>query len=309
VSRKNRVIVFLLTIYSTILVGIFLLNTKSHNYISVKHGKIFYQIIGVGRPIVILHGGPGLDQSYLLPQMLELSKDHEIIFYDQRGSGKSLNTPLTSDYINIDQFCDDLESLRKQLDLKQFILLGHSWGSTLAMYYAAKYPNHVSKLILLNSAPVDFSGLKMLMGEFKKRTTSINNKITALTNYNEFEKLNAQEITDLYRVLYSIYFYDASKANKLTLQINKESALSGFKVMGLMSASQGPNFNLLPTLKTIKSPTLIVHGAQDIIPGQIAQQINDGIPNSQLIYLPECGHFSFIEQPAGLFAVIRKFLH
>ena len=90
--------------------------------------------------------------------------------------------------------------------------------------------------------------------------------------------------------------------------MNKESAVSGFKVMGLISSSQGPDFNLLPMLKTIKAPTLIVHGAQDIMPAQIAQQINDGIPNSQLIYLPECGHFSFVEQPAGLFAAIRQFL-
>ncbi|MCL5260930.1 MAG: alpha/beta fold hydrolase [Gammaproteobacteria bacterium] len=280
----------------------------SHNYISVKHGKIFYQKFGAGSPIVILHGGPGLDQSYLLPQMLELSKDHEIIFYDQRGSGKSLNTPLTLDYINIDQFYDDLEALRKRLGLKQFILLGHSWGSTLAMYYAAKYPNYISKLILLNSAPVNFVGLRMLMSEFKKRTIPINNKITALTNYNEFEKLNTQEVINLYRILFSVYFYDASKVNKLTLQMNKVSAVSGFKVMDLISASQGPDFNLLPILKTIKAPTLIVHGAEDIMPTQIAQQINDGIPNSQLVYLPECGHFSFVEQPTGLFAAIQQFL-
>lgn len=69
-----------------------------------------------------------------------------------------------------------------------------------------------------------------------------------------------------------------------------------------------PDFNLTPILKSIKIPTLIIHGKDDIIPMQIARQINKAITNSQLFYLSECGHFSFVEQPANLFAIIRKFL-
>jgi proline iminopeptidase len=276
----------------------------------VKHGKLFYQKFGTGSPIIILHGGPGLDQSYLLPQMLELSKDHEIILYDQRGSGKSLDTPLNTNYINIDQFCDDLDVLREHLGLKQFVLLGHSWGGALAMYYTIMHPEHVSKLILLNAGPVSYAGEQILMKEFNKKTATIKNKITALTNYNEFEKLNDQEIIALYRTLYSVYFYDKLMINELTLKMNKASADSGFQIMGLMSqTSRGSNFNLLPRMKMLEVPTLIIYGAQDIIPKQVAQQIKEGIPNSQLIYLPKCGHFPFVEQPIELFATIRTFLH
>lgn len=75
-----------------------------------------------------------------------------------------------------------------------------------------------------------------------------------------------------------------------------------------MSASQGPYFKLLLMLKTIKTPTLIVYGAQDIMPTQIAQQINNEIPNSQLIYLPKREYFSFVKQSVILFAIVRKFL-
>lgn len=56
-----------------------LFSTKS-GYISVESGKLFYQRFGKGDPIIVLHGGPGLDQSYLLPQMLELAQDYELIF-------------------------------------------------------------------------------------------------------------------------------------------------------------------------------------------------------------------------------------
>lgn len=286
-----------------------LLNNKKRNYIPVKHGKLYYQKFGEGNPIIILHGGPGLDQSYLLPQMLDLSKDHEIILYDQRGSGKSLGTPLTLDYINIDRFCDDLETLSQRLGIKQFTLVGHSWGSTLAIYYAIKHQNHLHKLILLNTAPVDYASQKLLTTAFSKKTAPIKNKITALTNYKEFKTLSAQEILNLYHTLYSIYFYDQLKLNELTLHINKKSADSGFQVMRLINQSSlGTSFNLLPMLKNIKVPTLIINGEQDLIPSKIPQQIKSQIPNSQLVFLAKCGHFSFVEQPAQLFAMIRVFL-
>lgn len=88
---------------------------------------MFYQKFGSGGiPFVVLHGGHGLDQTYLQPQMLELAKNHEIIFYEQRGSEKSLETNFTPAQINLEQFTKYLEELRKQLKLDKFILLGHS---------------------------------------------------------------------------------------------------------------------------------------------------------------------------------------
>lgn len=64
--------------------------SSKSGYISVESGKLFYQRFGKGDPIIIVHSGPGLDHGYLLPQMLELAKDHALIFYDRKGSGRSL---------------------------------------------------------------------------------------------------------------------------------------------------------------------------------------------------------------------------
>lgn len=73
-------------------------------FISVPGEKLYYQrcgTLGRGTPIVVLHGGPGMDQSYLLPQMLELAKDRDVVFYDQRGSDKSSKQPWNPDQINM----------------------------------------------------------------------------------------------------------------------------------------------------------------------------------------------------------------
>ena len=114
---------------------------------------LYHETSGEGRPIILLHGGPGLDHTYLFPQMGVLSKKYQLITYDQRGSGKSLNTELNDKAINTSVFVEDLESLRKKLGLEKFILMGHSWGGRLAMDYAIRHPEHVESLILIGSAP------------------------------------------------------------------------------------------------------------------------------------------------------------
>ena len=279
-------------------------------YINVDSGRLFYQKFGTGEPMVIVHGGPGLDQNYLLPQMLELAKDHELIFYDQRGSGNSLEASINSKYVNLDQFSDDLEKLRSQLGLTKFILLGHSWGGLLSMDYAIKHPENVSSLILLNSAPADYKGQKSFMNEFAIRTMLINNKIATLFDYNKFKMLDANQINDLYRKLFVIYFKDKNKVKNLTLKMSKGSAVGGFRIMPLMSRTVWlkPEFDLFPGLRKMKIPTLVVHGNQDVIPAYTAKEISEAISGSEIAYLNNCGHFPYIEAPVDLFKSIRSFL-
>lgn len=279
-------------------------------YIQFAEGQLFFQKFGTGEPILIVHGGPGLDHSYLLPQMLELAKDHELIFYDQRGSGNSLQTKIDTQHINLEQFTKDLETLRLALGLKKFILLGHSWGGLLAMDYATKYPDTLSALILITSAPADYAGQQAFVQSYQTRTMPIKDKITALSQYAALEKLEAQQINDTYRTLFSVYFYDPKKAEQLTLNMSKASALSGFKVMNVMAQTSWlqPKTNLFPALKNLKVPTLVIAGQEDIVPVKTATAIQAAIPHAKISYLEHCGHFPYIEQPALLWKTIRTFL-
>jgi proline iminopeptidase len=156
------------------------MHSSKSGYIDVQDGKLFYSSFGKGDPIIVVHGGPGLDQGYLLPQMLELAKDHELIFYDQRGSGRSLEASIEPKYASSEQFAQDLEMLRLKLGLKKITLVGHSWGGFLSMSYAIKYPNNVSSLILIGSTPPDYKGQKAFSDEFNKRTQLIKNNIAPL---------------------------------------------------------------------------------------------------------------------------------
>lgn len=283
---------------------------QQQDFVKVKDGHLYYNETGQGIPIIVVHGGPGLDHRYLQPQLSQLAANHKLIFYDQRGSGRSLETPLDEKHINMHQFVEDLEDLRKSLGLNKFVLMGHSWGGWLAMQYAVDHQDHLIGLILLNSAPADYKGQKAFIDEFTTRTKNIHNDIKSLFAYEDFKKLNAIQISDLYRKLFSIYIYNSKNVKDLSLNFNIASAQSGFKVMEEMTKTSWlhPNIDLFPSLKKLSVPTFILHGKQDIVPVWTALEIKDAIPQSEIVVLDDCDHFSYIEQPSQFFTELNSFL-
>lgn len=288
-------------------------NQKSNSgYIRITQGKLHYQSFGSGEPIIIIHGGPGMmDSSYLLPQMLDLAKTNQVIFYDQRGSGKSLETKINTELMNLEQFTQDLDDLRKSLDLDKVTLLGHSWGGIIAMDYAAKNPDHVSKLILLSPAPADHIGIIAFEKACEEKTKNIAQEIAPIFTSSTIEKLDIEEIKRLYRQVFVNYVYESKDAAKISLDFDKKSAVSSIKSMEVLVETtwMHPNFNLLPKLKQISAPTLIIHGKNDLIASTSIEQIGETIPNAKIIYLAKCGHFPFIEQPEETFAAIHEFIN
>ncbi len=264
-------------------------------YIPVDHGKIYYERYGSGDPILVIHGGPGLDQGYLKPQLLELAKNHEVIFYDQRGSGKSLDTVMDRSVINLEQFTDDIEAVRKALGLEHMIVLGHSWGGILGMTYSIKYPDHLAKLVLVDTVPADIEGIMATSTNLNTRLEPIQEEIAALNDYEQLEKLNAEEINALNRKMFSVYFHNPQNLEKLTLNMTAESARGGFKVQEMMMEDMF--INLFPDLKKLTVPTTVIIGEQDFIPLWTSEAIVKAIPGAKLVVIPECGHFPYIEKP------------
>lgn len=277
---------------------------------SVPKGELFYRCCGHGKPIILVHGGPGMDHGYLLPQMCELARDHHLIFYDQRGSGRSLQNSYASEFINIAQFVEDLDYLRSGLNLGKVTVLGHSWGGFLAMHYALKYQNNLEAMILVGTVPANFLGQQEFLKAFQERTSTIQHKINRLFNLSQLEGLTPDMINQSYRELFSVYCAYQRNIEQLTLDITKESAVGGFHVMQYMLETSycKPECNLFPDLPDIDVPTLIIHGQQDIIPMHTAEAICRALPKAQLDILENCGHFPYVEAADPFFSSIRGFL-
>jgi proline iminopeptidase len=122
-------------------------SSPKEGFIDVKGGKVWYRINGTGsKPaILLLHGGPG-SSSYGLENLKELSNDRPVIFIDQLGCGRSSRITDTS-LMTIENYVEQLEQIRKALDLKDFHLYGHSWGTMLGIDYYIKYPTYIKSII------------------------------------------------------------------------------------------------------------------------------------------------------------------
>jgi len=110
--------------------------------------SLYYELVGNkdGKPAVFLHGGPGggclfRDRSFFDP------KKYHAILFDQRGAGRS--TPIASlDKNTTWDLVEDIERLRKHLNIEKWLVFGGSWGSALALAYAQTHPEHVTELVL-----------------------------------------------------------------------------------------------------------------------------------------------------------------
>jgi len=113
---------------------------------------IYTRRVGDGPPVVVLHGGPGAHHDYLLPQYDRLALGRTLLYYDQRGGGRS---PVPRDTpVGWRQHVADLEALRDHWGLERVTLLGYSWGGLLAVLYALEYPARIDRLALVSSAPL-----------------------------------------------------------------------------------------------------------------------------------------------------------
>ena len=228
--------------------------------------------------------------------------------YDQRGSGKSYKSSIDEELLTLEQFVDDLDNLRKHLGKEKVILLGHSWGSFLAIAYALAHPQHTTNLILMGPQPMCHRGMQEFEGAFNKRLAALKNKFpTAL--FNTSEHMDPEQLAKFYRVLSAAFCFDPNKAKELTLNYELEADNSGKR------AAQHINQQLFEgewdyhsNLRELTVPTLIIHGSHDPIPVWVAQRINDELPNSKIEIIDQCGHFPYLEQPEAFFNIAKSIL-
>ena len=139
---------FILYLFSIISLGLF---AQIQNDISIPIGHLHYKTFGKGKPILIINGGPGMNSEGFASLAKELSKNNLAIIYDQRGTGASKIDTISVETMTMELMLEDIESLRKHLNLEKWTVLGHSFGGMLASYYTSKYPEKVTSLILSSS--------------------------------------------------------------------------------------------------------------------------------------------------------------
>ena len=264
-----------------------------------------YGAVGAPR-LFLLHGGPGAHHDYMLPQMLRLADSYELIFYDQRGGGRSKTS--RRDAITWQVHADDLRNVVLEFGAEPPSLLGYSWGALLALLYAlAAYEDDVTsppqRMVLMSPAPLTREYRSDYEDEFDRRMAG--NDVRALREGLAASGLRQRDPAAYrqrgFELSVAGFFADPARARDLT----------PFKVTGRVQQSVWESledFDILPRLSAVQCPTLILHGRRDPIPLASSEAAARIMPNSQLVVLDSSGHVPYVEQPEELFGAIERFL-
>jgi proline iminopeptidase len=258
---------------------------------------------GDGTALVVVNGGPGFDHSYLvvfIEPWDALARNRRVIFYDQRGTGKSPTIGDQPSYTLAEQI-GDLDALRAHLGLQRIDLLGHSWGGFLAMAYAARHPEHVAHLIIADSGAPKLSDTLTLFKDVFPETTERRQAVAFADALGDPEATQADLREYLTMLFYSPQKRDAYLARYSPGGFRQETYDETWK--------DASRFDLNPELRKYRFPTLVVTGRFDInVAPSVAYKIHQAVPGSRFVVFEHSGHLPFYEEPEAFVRVVEEFL-
>lgn len=264
--------------------------------------------MGQGPAIIFVHGGPGLSHHYFRPAMDYLAKEYELIYYDQRLSGLSA-AECDSSKVTLNQWVEDLESVRKGIHRDSVILISHSWGARVAIRYAEKYPEHLAGLVFMNPISLSPDYAQTALATLQGRITlEDQHKQETLINSEAFKNGDISAIKKVYTNSFAQNIFDKTLLDSLHLYI-PDRTTTRQQMLGLLYQDpQATVYNDYNILGQIPTPSLIIHGSYDASPVAASELIVEKLPNARLTVIEGSGHFSFIEQKSTVREKLVQFL-
>ncbi len=274
-----------------------------------SHGlDIHYRVFGEGPPLLIIGGGPGDVAGRYLGLCELLAQNARCILVEQRGTGQSMPAELNASTISIALTLDDFEAIRGQLGLKQWSVLGFSYGGYLASAYARFYPASVSSLVLLGSIGLNFEGFPQFMDNVTSRLCAADRELAEYWSDPARMKADAkQATTEIIRARMPGYFFDRKKS-LLVSQAIKASDFDFAMGKWIFKDIEERNLDLAKMAAVFSGPVLILHGRQDPSGESAPLALARHYSNSTLVFVEKSGHYSWVEQPEKVLAAIGGFL-
>lgn len=274
--------------------------------------KIWWKAAGSGPPIVVIHGGPGMDHASLAADLAPLETRHTLVYYDQRGGGRS-SLPSDPAALSIDRYVDDLEALRVRLGVGKLTLLAHSFGPAVAARYAIAHPDRVERMVFLGPVPPrkgtffeDYGAtLRSRIGEEgEKRADDAYKRMT-----------EGDDIVAACRDYWAIGI-PPRLAKGTSVSVVKADLCSappeairfGMRTTGEATWASLGDWDWRAELKGVKAPVLVIHGDEEAIPLAQVREWVTALPDARILVLEKTGHFPHAEQPSIVFPAIEDFL-
>ena len=278
------------------------IKVDGYNIVSYSYGKGEHVLF-------LLNGGPGLPCDYLRDPHIHLVEEgYRIVAFDQLGCGNS-DRPEDVSLWNLTRYVEEVETVRKELGIVNFHLLGQSWGGWLSIEYALTYPDEIRSLILANTC-----------GDLQHLTTELNRMREALGSETVAMMLHHEAMGTIDHPEYQAAITILNYRHVCRLKEWPSSLLASVDDwnMGPYGTMQGPNeflyignlkdWNRISDMDSLEMPTLIITGTHDEIGPACASRMNNVLPNSEVVVFHNSSHVPFYEEPDLYFKELQIFL-
>ncbi|HUF65069.1 MAG TPA: alpha/beta hydrolase [Gemmatimonadaceae bacterium] len=287
----------------------------SEGYVVAADGaRLFYRTIGDGPDtIVAVHGGPGLHMGTLV-SFEPLAAGGTVIFYDQRGGGRS-SLPQHAEQVTAALHVSDLDAVLRHFSIGRATLLGHSWGAALAGLYAIEHPQRVARLILVGPMPVRaephmreyFAKLPALLGADSSRFR----KLHAAWDTTSSPHAVCRELVPI--TMRAGGAVDTAAITRVTGGVCSTGVPTQAMRIGWTRTLQWTltsfgMWDLRLRLRSVPAQALVVWGERDPISEAAAREWASALPNAQVVVVPGTGHYPHAEDPAAFARIVREFL-
>jgi proline iminopeptidase len=270
---------------------------------------LYVEVLGnaPGVPLVVVNGGPGFDHTYehvAMPGTTSpwetIAKNRRVVFYDQRGNGRSGALKPGQSCTLADQI-DDLEAVRAHLKADKIDLLGHSWGGYLVMAYAARHADRIRHLVTVDSGAPKWADTVYL---FKDIFPEGQERADGFTFGDALGDPAATEAS--LREYFTWLFYAPEKRDAFIAQVNTKVFS---KAVNESVERDVQRFDLNPEIRKFKFPTLVITGRYDInVAPSVAYKMHKAIPGSKFVVFERSGHLPFFEEPEAFVRALESFL-
>jgi proline iminopeptidase len=254
--------------------------------------------VGSGFPLIVLHGGPGLDHSMFRPYLDSLGDDYRLLYVDERGQGRSQRVdPAT---LSLEVFARDVDLLAETLELDSFALLGHSFGAIITTHHATKLGTAAAYVI---SGGGDSSAALEADVAASLEALGDGGKTIAQSWEDEKTVETDAQFMQLLRDQLPFHFHRDPPPGYAEQTVPSPEVLRHFAQTGYGDFDYGPE------LKDVDKPTLVIVGEYDsTTTPRAAHVLHEGVPGSELHIVPDAGHLSFVEQTDDYLSAVRGFL-
>lgn len=275
--------------------------------VTIDGARIFYQPVGSERkyPLIVLHGGPGLDHTEMHPWLDSLADQFYLLYVDQRGQGRSERVDPST--LSLSRFAADVSGLVRALGLPRYALLGHSFGAMVSVVHAVEQGDASHYVISGGTASFGKSMPEIEANLAAFEPVALREAVTESWALEPNAKTQ-EDVARLMRMQMPFHFA-TTESDAYRDYMAKQEGREVFapEVLAYFSANEYA-MEYEDRLGSVHKPTLVLTGEADrTCTPRAARDIASGIPGSELVILPGAGHMTYVEQPGMYFAAVRDF--